>query len=72
MPQLRQLTINAEDPVLLAGFYQDVFQLEKIGEHGGAVFLSDGSFKLALLPLRDGRSRGFKWNGIRDGSGRID
>ena len=64
MPQLRRLTINAEDPVLLAGFYQDVFQLEKIGEHGGAVFLSDGSFNLALLPLRDGRSRGLSGMGF--------
>jgi hypothetical protein len=64
MPQLRRLTINAEDPVLLAGFYQDVFQLEKIGEHGGAVFLSDGSFNLTLLPLRNGRSRGLSGMGF--------
>ena len=50
MPQLRQLVIAAEDPGRLAGFYQEVFELEKIEEAKGAVFLSDGVFNLALVP----------------------
>ncbi|HZA54966.1 MAG TPA: hypothetical protein VE616_12010 [Candidatus Udaeobacter sp.] len=50
MPQLRQLTIDAEDPVLLAGFYQDVFQLEKIGEHGAGCF-----FPMEVSTLRSCR-----------------
>ena len=43
MPQLRQLVIAAEDPGRLAAFYQEVFELEKIEEAKGAVFLSDGA-----------------------------
>ena len=58
MPDLRQLTINAENPNLLARFYQDVFDLEKIGEEGSAVFLSDGIFNLAIVPSQDAMSRG--------------
>ena len=49
MPQLRQLMIAAEDPARLAGFYQEVFELEKIEESKEAVFLSDGVFSLALF-----------------------
>ena len=41
MPDLRQLMIGAENPNFLARFYRDVFDLEKIGEEEGAVFLSD-------------------------------
>jgi catechol 2,3-dioxygenase-like lactoylglutathione lyase family enzyme len=50
MPQLRRLAISAEDPIKLAAFYQEVFELDQIGYTGRAVFLSDGTFNLALLP----------------------
>ena len=40
MPQLRQLVIAAEDPIRLSAFYQDVFELDRIDEAEGAVFLS--------------------------------
>jgi predicted enzyme related to lactoylglutathione lyase len=50
MAQLRRLAIAAEDPARLAAFYQEVFELERIGDEEEAVFLSDGSFNLALLP----------------------
>jgi catechol 2,3-dioxygenase-like lactoylglutathione lyase family enzyme len=50
MPQLRRLAITAEDPVKLATFYREVFELDQIGGAGGAVFLSDGTVNLALLP----------------------
>jgi catechol 2,3-dioxygenase-like lactoylglutathione lyase family enzyme len=64
MPQLRQLTIAAEDPGRLAGFYQDVFELEKIEENQGAVFLSDGTFNLGLLPEADPAKQGFRHLGF--------
>ena len=51
MSQLRQLVIAAEDPVRLAGFYQEVFDLEKIDENAAVVFLSDGTFSLSLLRI---------------------
>lgn len=60
MPQLRQLVIAAEDPNRLADFYQKVFELEKIEETKGAVFLSDGVFNLALVPEADPQEHGFK------------
>lgn len=60
MPQLRQLVIAAEDPSSLAGFYQSVFELDKIDEAKGAVFLSDGLFNLALVPEADPQKQGFK------------
>ena len=60
MPQLRGLAITAEDPVKLAAFYQGVFELSQIGEAGGAVFLSDGTFSLALLPETGGTAAGLK------------
>lgn len=60
MPQLRQLVIAAEDPGRLGAFYQDVFELEKIDEAKGAVFLSDGVFNLALVPEREPHKQGLK------------
>lgn len=60
MPQLRQLVIAAEDPSRLAGFYQNVFELDKIDEAKGAVFLSDGVFNLALVSEDDPQKQGFK------------
>ena len=64
MSQLRQLVIAAEDPNRLASFYQEVFTLEKIEENQGAVFLSDGTFNLALLPEADPAKRGFRHIGF--------
>jgi catechol 2,3-dioxygenase-like lactoylglutathione lyase family enzyme len=61
MPQLRQLVIGAEDPGSLAGFYQSVFELDRIDEVKGAVFLSDGVFNLALVPESDPQQQGFKY-----------
>ncbi len=60
MSQLRRLTISAENPVKLIDFYREVFELEPIGEAGGAVFLSDGTFNLALLPEKDATVTGLK------------
>lgn len=64
MPQLRQLVIAAEDPNRLANFYQEVFALEKIEENHAAVFMSDGTFNLALLPEADPAKQGFRHIGF--------
>ncbi|HUK41148.1 MAG TPA: VOC family protein [Candidatus Acidoferrales bacterium] len=58
MPQLRRLAIATENPAKLAAFYQNVFDLVPIGEEEGTLFLSDGTFNLALMPLVEGRDRG--------------
>lgn len=58
MPQLRRLAISTEDPAKLAAFYQDVFELDQIGD--GAVLLSDGIFNLSLLPETDSATTGLK------------
>ncbi len=60
MPQLRQLVIAAENPGHLSAFYQDVFELEKIDETKGAVFLSDGVFNLALVSEPDAQKQGLR------------
>lgn len=64
MSQLRQLVIAAEDPSRLAGFYQEVFDLEKIEENQGALFLSDGTFNLVLLREADPAKQGFRQLGF--------
>jgi len=64
MPQLRRLAITAENPFKLASFYQEVFELDQIGGAGGAVFLSDGIFNLALLPEIDSAAAGLKGLGF--------
>jgi predicted enzyme related to lactoylglutathione lyase len=60
MPNLRQLVIAAEDPARLAAFYSDVFELEKIDDADGAVFLSDGTFNLAIAAEPDGQKQGIR------------
>jgi catechol-2,3-dioxygenase len=60
MPQLRQLVIAAEEPSRLAEFYQNVFELDKIDEAKGAVFLSDGVFNLGLVPEPRPQQQGLK------------
>ena len=60
MPQLRQLVIAAENPSRLADFYRNVFELDKIDEAEGAIFLSDGVFNLALVAEADAQKQGFK------------
>jgi catechol 2,3-dioxygenase-like lactoylglutathione lyase family enzyme len=64
MPHLRQLVIAAEDPIRLSSFYQAVFELAKIDEMKGAVFLSDGVFNLALVPEAEPQKQGFKYLGF--------
>jgi catechol 2,3-dioxygenase-like lactoylglutathione lyase family enzyme len=60
MSQLRQLVIAAAEPSRLAGFYQQVFDLDKIDEDQGTVFLSDGIFNLALVPEAEPARRGLR------------
>jgi catechol 2,3-dioxygenase-like lactoylglutathione lyase family enzyme len=64
MPQLRQLAISALDPVKLAAFYQDVFEVEKIDENKDAVLLSDGVFNLALIAAAAGAPPGLSYLGF--------
>ena len=71
MPQLRQLAIAAADPGKLAGFYQEVFDLERLGEERGAVFLSDGSFNIALLSNGRSGCHRVRSHRFRHGAGRI-
>lgn len=60
MPQLRQLVIAAKDPNRLSTFYQNVFELDRIDEARGAVFLSDGVFNLALVPEPEPHKQGLR------------
>jgi catechol 2,3-dioxygenase-like lactoylglutathione lyase family enzyme len=64
MSQLRQLLIAAADPSHLAGFYQEVFELDKIEESQGIVFLSDGTFNLAFIAEAEPAKRGLRHLGF--------
>ncbi|MBI2347517.1 MAG: VOC family protein [Deltaproteobacteria bacterium] len=53
MAKIRHLAIKTEDTGRLAKFYTEVFGLEvlhKDKREGGAIYLTDGYFNLALLP----------------------
>jgi catechol-2,3-dioxygenase len=53
MPKIRHLAIRTEDTGKLASFYVDIFDMQvlhKDKEEGGAVYLTDGYFNLAILP----------------------
>ena len=53
MPKLRHLAIRTEDTGKLATFYMDVFEMQMLHKEkneGGAIFLTDGYFNLAILP----------------------
>ena len=53
MHKIKHLAIRTEDTGKLAQFYMDVFEMEmlhKDKKEGGAIFLSDGYFNLAILP----------------------
>jgi catechol 2,3-dioxygenase-like lactoylglutathione lyase family enzyme len=65
MPELRCLGIAAADPPRLAAFYQQIFNLEQIGEENGTVLLSDGDFNLALAPAGESEPRGLRYLGFQ-------
>jgi len=53
MPKIRHLAIRTEDTGKLASFYMDVFDMQllhKDKREGGAIYLTDGYFNLAILP----------------------
>ncbi len=53
MPKIKHLAIRTEDPGKLAAFYMNVFEMQELHrakEEGGAIFLTDGYFNLAILP----------------------
>ncbi|HEV8341311.1 MAG TPA: VOC family protein [Candidatus Binatia bacterium] len=53
MNTIRHLAIRTEDTHKLATFYKEVFGLKELHrskKEGGAIFLTDGYFNLALLP----------------------
>ena len=53
MPKIKHLAIRTEDTGKLAQFYMDVFEMQMLHkgkDEGGAIFLTDGYFNLAILP----------------------
>ena len=53
-PKIRHLAIFVRDPAKVAKFYQDVFEMELLGDPitGAAHYVTDGNVTLALLPHR--------------------
>lgn len=53
MATIRHLAIRTQDPEKLAHFYREAFGLKELyreKKEGGAIFLTDGYFNLALIP----------------------
>jgi hypothetical protein len=65
VPELRRLAIAAENPRRLAEFYRDVSDLDSIATERGAIFLSEGSFNLALVPASERRVLGLTYPGFQ-------
>ncbi|MBM4297576.1 MAG: VOC family protein [Deltaproteobacteria bacterium] len=60
MPKLKHLAIRTEDTGKLASFYCDVFEMQvlyKDRKEGGAIYLTDGYFNLAILPNHEQQAR---------------
>ena len=58
MPRIAHIAILAAEPAKLAEFYRTAFGFKEIarsGEHGEAIYVSDGHINLALLPARNRR-----------------
>jgi predicted enzyme related to lactoylglutathione lyase len=64
MSQLRCLTITAKEPVRLADFYREVFELKTVAESDALVRLSDGVMTLALVQEQDESARGLHASGF--------
>ncbi len=59
MPKIRHLAIRTEDTGKLATFYMDVFEMQMLHKdknEGGAIYLTDGYFNLAILPNHEQQS----------------
>lgn len=67
MPKLRHLGIITLDPDKLAKFYEDVFEMKVLHRSkGGAVFMSDGTINLAILPNKaEGKPSGLNHFGFQ-------
>jgi catechol-2,3-dioxygenase len=73
MAKIRHLAIRTEDTGKLAAFYMDVFDLKILHQdkrEGGAIYLTDGYFNLAILPNHEQQSpNGFYHFGFEVESG---
>jgi predicted enzyme related to lactoylglutathione lyase len=64
MGQLRCLTIAAKEPLRLADFYREAFELKTVAESDALVRLSDGVMTLALVKEEDESARGLHASGF--------
>ena len=53
MAKLRHIALSVKDPEKTAKFYEDAFDLQRVGEVNSAlaegIYLSDGTINIALL-----------------------
>ena len=62
MAKLRHIAVVVKDLEKAARFYEDVFELERVGaetlDFASAIYLSDGTINLALLNYKGSRGSG--------------
>ena len=77
MAKLRHISLSVKDPEKTAKFYEDAFDLQRVGEVNSAlaegIYLSDGTINIALLLYKSDEmsgyvegedERGKDWEGI--------
>ena len=77
MAKLRHIALSVKDPEKTAKFYEDAFDLQRVGEVNSAlaegIYLSDGTINIALLLYKSDEmsgyvegedERGKDWEGI--------
>ena len=77
MAKLRHIALSVKDPEATAQFYEDAFDLKRVGEVNSAlaegIYLSDGTINIALLLYKSDEmsgyvegedERGKDWEGI--------
>ena len=65
MPKIRHLAIISIDPERLAGFYEEVFEMERVDVPGEAINLTDGYMNVTIIPNRaEGKPSGLNHFGI--------
>lgn len=58
MARIRHIAIVSPERDKLAEFYKKAFGMQQAEGEGGAIYLSDGSMNLALIPQYPGRDAG--------------
>ncbi len=58
MAKLRHIALSVADPEASATFFEQAFGMERVGEARRGIYVSDGTFNVALLRQEEGETLG--------------